>query len=78
MLMKTYYEKKIDSIDDVLASEREVIAPMSTGIWTDIMASDPRSKVRDLAKRTKTYSPDFSQQDLGLEWLIKGYIFDKK
>ena len=74
MLMKTYYEKKIDTIDDVLASEREVFAPMSTGIWTDMMVSDPRPKVRDLAKRTKTYSPDFSQQDLGMEWLIKGYI----
>ena len=72
MLMKTYYEKKIDSIDDVLASEREVLVPMGTGIWIDMMASDPRPKVRDLAKRAKTYSPDFSQQDLGLEWLIKG------
>ena len=74
MLMKTYYEKKIDTIDDVLASEREVFAPMSTGIWTDMMASDPRPKVRDIAKRTKSYSPDFSKQDLGMEWLIKGYI----
>ena len=74
MLMKTYYEKKIDTIDDVLVSEREVLAPMSTGIWTDMMASDPRPKVRDIAKRTKSYSPDFSKQDLGMEWLIKGYI----
>ena len=70
--MKTYYEKKIDSIDDVLATEREVF--LLSGTWTNIMASDPRPKARDIAKRAKTYSPDFSQRDLGLEWLVKGYL----
>ena len=74
MLMKTYYEKRIDSIDDVLATEREVLVPMRTGIWFDMMVSDPRPKVRDLAKRAKTWSPEFSQRDLGIEWLVKGYL----
>ena len=74
MLMKTYYEKKIDSIDDVLATEREVFVPMGNTIWMDMMASDPRPKVRDIARRTKTHYPDFSQQDLGYEWVVKGYI----
>ena len=72
MLMKTYYEKKIDSIDDVLATEREVIT--LNGTWTDIMASDPRLKVRDLARRTKTFTLDISQGVYGLEWLVKGYL----
>ena len=72
MLMKTYYEKKIDSIDDVLATEREV--RVVSGIWTNIMASDPRLKVRELATRTKTFTFDISRQDLGLEWLAKGYL----
>ena len=70
MLMKTYYEKKIDSIDDVLATEREVFR-LSGGPFDDIMASDPRPKVRDLARRTTTYSPDFSQRDAGYS---KGYL----
>ena len=72
MLMKTYYEKKIDSIDDVLATERKV--RVLDGIWLDIMESDPRPKVRDLAKRAKTWSPELSQRDLGIEWLVKGYL----
>ena len=72
MLMKTYYEKKIDSIDDVLATERKV--RVLDGIWLDIMESDPRPKVRDLARRTKRYSLDISQRDLGIEWLHKGYL----
>ena len=68
MLMKTYYEKKIDSIDDVLAAEREVIV-YGGGLWQYLMASDPRPKVRDIARRAKTYSPDFSQQSLGFNWI---------
>ena len=74
MLMKTYYEKKIDSIDDALATERDVLVPMRTGIWLDMMVSDPRPKVRDLAKRAKTWSPELNQRDLGIEWLVKGYL----
>ena len=67
MLMKTYYEKKIDTIDDVLATEREVFRLAET----KIMTSDPRTKVRDLARKTKTYSQrDFSD----LEWLVQGYL----
>ena len=73
MLMKTYYEKKIDSIDDVLASEREVITYGGSSI-PDIMASDPRPKVRDLARRAKTYKPDFSQQEFGYNWIGQGYL----
>ena len=72
MLMKTYYEKKIDSIDDVLAADREVII-YGDGIWDDILTSDPRLEVKALARRTKTWSPDISERDLGLEWLVKGY-----
>ena len=67
MLMKTYYEKKIDTIDDVLATEREVFRLAET----KIMTSDPRTKVRELARKTKTYSQrDFSD----LEWLVQGYL----
>ena len=70
MLMKTYHEKKIDSIDDVLATEREVFRLGEA----DIMDSDPRPKVRVLARRTKTFSPDFSQRYGGIEWAINGYL----
>ena len=73
MLMKTYYEKKIDSIDDVLAAEREVIV-YGGGLWQYLMASDPRPKVRDLARKTKTHSHDISQRHGGIEWLVKGYL----
>ena len=66
MLMKTYYEKKIDTIDDVLATEREVFRLGETMA----LASDPRPKVRVLARKTKTYSQDYS----GLEWIVKGYL----
>ena len=70
ILMKTYYEKKIDSIDDVLATDREVI---SFHTWRDMMASDPRLKVRDLARRARPHYSDFGQQDQ-TEFVGKGYV----
>ena len=72
MLMKTYYEKKVDSVDDMLADDREVVI-YGDGAITDIMASDPRPKVRDLARRATAYSPEFNKPRLGYEWIARGY-----
>ena len=74
MLMKTYYEKKVDSIDDMLADDRELII-YGGGAITDIMASDPRPKVRDLARRATAYTPDYSQSQFGYEWIARGYPY---
>ena len=73
MLMKTYYEKKIDSIDDMIADDRKLII-YGDGSITGTMASDPRPKVRDLARRTTAYSSDWSQPKFGFEWIPRGYI----
>ena len=72
MLMKTYHEKRIDSIDDMLADDREFTI-YGDGAITDMMASDPRPKVRDLARRATAYSPEFNKPRLGYEWIARGY-----
>ena len=77
LLMKTYYEKTIDSQDDMLASEKGLL------IWRghlthDRMASDPRLKVKYLARRSILYNAkaDISQagQPFGIEWVAEGLI----
>ena len=73
MLMKTYYEKKIDSIDDMLADDREFVIYGESAI-RQMMASDPRPKVRDLSRRTTGYGADTSQEKHGYEWIYRGYV----
>ena len=75
MLMKTYFEKKVDSIDDMLADERKLTI-YGGGAISDMMASDPRPKVRDLAKRTTAYRSDWSKPKWGYEWIFRGYILE--
>ena len=70
MLMKTYYEKKVDSIDDMLLDDRELLTYGGAAI--NLMASDPRPKVKDLARRVTEYTPDYSQSQLGYEWIARG------
>ena len=71
--MKTYYEKKIDSIDDMLADDREFVIYGESAI-RQMMASDPRPKVRDLSRRTTGYGADASQEKHGYEWIYRGYV----
>ena len=71
MLMKTYYENRIDSIDDMLSTKRELLVYKDSLLY-DLMASDPRPKVRNLAKRATLYTVDCSQPWFGFEWIARG------
>ena len=75
MLMKIHYEKTVEGIDDMLASKRGLL--MWNGHGThDRTASDPRQRVRDLARKSILYngSADITQagQPKGIEWVAKG------
>ena len=52
--MKTDYEKPIDTIDDVLQSDRIFMFADDTSM-KDYVENDPREKVQTLAKRSKRY-----------------------
>ena len=54
MLMKVYYEDTIDSIDDMLKSERSLMTAIDTIVPT-LLASDPREKLKRLAERVSFY-----------------------
>ena len=54
MMTNIYYEKTIDTIDDMLASERTLWVASDAYISV-LMASDPRSKVKELMKRVQFY-----------------------
>ena len=71
MLMKVYYEETIDSIDDMLKSDRSPMAPIDNIIPT-LLASDPREKVKELAKRVSYYEFGAGRRDL--KHINDGYI----
>ena len=71
MLMKTYYQDKIDSIDDMLASKRELLVYRDSLLF-DQMTSDPRPKVRNLAKTVTLYTVDVTKPLFGYEWIARG------
>ena len=77
LLMKTYYEETIDTQDEMLASGRRLLIWRGTVIH-DRMVSDPRLKVKDLARRSILYNAkaDISQagQPFGIEWVAEGLI----
>ena len=55
ILMKTDYEDPIDTIDDVLQSDRQFMYASDT-IFKEWIENDPREKVQALAKRAKRYN----------------------
>ena len=55
MLMNVYYEDTIDTIDDMLASERNFLVANDTS-FRFFVTSDPRMKVKELAERTTFYT----------------------
>ena len=67
-LINIEYEKGLDSVDDVLRSNKPVVLD---GASADInlMQSDPREKVREIGKRIKTYKLEKGNPPV---WVIKG------
>ena len=68
-LINIEYEKGLDSVDDVLRSNKPVVLD---GASADInlMQSDPREKVREIGKRIKQYKFEKGAAPM---WVVKGY-----
>ena len=53
--MKTEYDDTIDTIDDMLKSDRQFMVAGDT-LLKPLLKSDPRDKVKDLKKRVEYYN----------------------
>ena len=58
MLTKIYHEETIDTLDDMLASERRLWVT-SKSILPVLIKYDPRAKVQELANRIIVYNEDY-------------------
>ena len=68
MMTNIYYEKTIDTIDDMFSSERILWVPNETG-FRDLMALDPRMKVQELAERVVSYHHGRGQWEDIKDWV---------
>ena len=55
ILMKTEYDDTIESIDDMLKSDRQFMLTADTSL-KELVENDPREKVQALAKKSKYYN----------------------
>ena len=70
ILMTTEYEKSIDNLDDLLASNKKLFAAIDAG-FGEMIGSDPRMKVRELFKKNQVEYYTFGT-GVRLEWLWEG------
>ena len=68
-LINIEYEKSIDSIDDVLRSNKPVAVLGASGI-INLLKSDPRKKVEEIGERIKPYKGENGKAPM---WIINGY-----
>ena len=65
-LINIEYEKGLDSIDDVLRSNKPVVTDGTSAI-TNLVKSDPREKMKEIGERLKPYKSVAPPM-----WVIKG------
>ena len=70
MLMNVYHENTIDTIDDMLESDRSFLIASDTNT-KDLVLLDPRIKVQQLAKRVVYFNYGIGKVD-DLKDLLKG------
>ena len=68
-LINIEYEESLDSVDDVLRSNK--LVPLDEGsAHLNLIKSDPREKVKEIINRIKPYKPEKGATPM---WVIKGY-----
>ena len=67
-LINIEYEKGLDSIDDVLRSNKPVVTDGTSAI-TNLVKSDPREKMKEIGERLKLYK---SEKGAVPMWVVKG------
>ena len=68
-LIHIEYEKGLDSIGDVIRSNKPVVYDGYSGI-ANLLKSDPREQVKEIAKRQKPYVSEKGRAPL---WVSEGY-----
>ena len=55
IMMKTEYDDTIDTIDDMLKSDQQLMLPSDIAVIVELVVSDPRKQVQTLAGNAEYY-----------------------
>ena len=55
IMMKTEYDDTIDTIDDMLKSDKQLILPSDVALLSDLVKYDPRKQVQTLYENAEFY-----------------------
>ena len=66
-MMKTEYDDTIDTIDDMLKSDKHLMLPTDVLIVQELVRTDPRKQVQTLAENAEYFVQENSAQNLVIE-----------
>ena len=67
ILMKTEYDDTIDTIDDMLQSDKQFMLAGDVAMLQELMRTDPRKQVQILAENVEYYEQGIAAP----EWVVK-------
>ena len=65
------YEKPLDTVEDILRSDKPLFIESTSGI-VNLLKSDPREKIKELAKKGRSYETEVTEKGYGPVWLKEG------
>ena len=65
------YEKPLDTVEDILRSDKPLFIESTSGI-VNLLKSDPRGKMKELAKKASSYETEVTEKGNGPVWLQEG------
>ena len=65
------YEKPLDTVEDILRSDKQLFIDSTSGIG-DLLKSDPREKIKELAKKGRSYETEVTEKGNGPVWIQEG------
>ena len=66
------YEKPLDTVEDILRSDKPLFIESTSGI-VNLLKSDPRGKMKELAKKASSYETEVTEKGNGPVWIQEGY-----
>ena len=66
------YEKPLDTVEDILRSDKPLFIESTSGI-VNLLKSDPREKIKELAKKARSYETEVTEKGNGPVWIQEGY-----
>ena len=70
-LINIEYEEALDTVEDVLTSDKPFIIDFTSGI-RNLLKSDPRGRLKELSKKAKGFETEVTEKGYAPLWIQEG------